>query len=69
MNADPHARTETLRRTLEGRSVNLMGRNSPFWRCEYCDAMATSPLLFPHKPECLLASERPNMDRMVCDGI
>ena len=57
------ARTETLRRTLEGRSVYLVGSICPFWRCEYCDAMATSPLLFPHKPGCLLArapaAERP----------
>ena len=46
---------ETLRATLESRSVRLMGPRSPFWRCEYCQAMQTSPIAFPHKPDCLLA--------------
>ena len=38
--------TERLRRTLEQRSVRLMGPHSPFWRCEYCDAAHTSPINF-----------------------
>ena len=49
-------RTERLRRALEGRAVNLMGPNSPFWRCQYCDAAHRSPLMFEHKPDCLLAA-------------
>jgi hypothetical protein len=48
-------RYERLRATLESRSINLMGPNSPFWRCEYCQAMHRSPMMFKHKPACLLA--------------
>lgn len=51
------ARVERLRATLESRSVVLMGPRSPFWRCQYCEAMATSPMLFQHKPDCLVARE------------
>lgn len=46
---------EKLRRTLESRSVRLMGPRSPFWQCEYCQALSQTPLGFKHKPECLMA--------------
>lgn len=32
--------------------IRLMGQRSPFWECPYCQAMATSPLGFKHKPGC-----------------
>jgi len=46
---------EKLRRTLEQRSVRLMGPRSPFWQCEYCQALSQTPIAFKHKPECLMA--------------
>jgi hypothetical protein len=51
------AKAATLRNTLESRSVVLMGPHSPFWRCEYCSAMQTTPINFPHTPDCLLHYE------------
>ena len=46
-----------LRSALEGRAVKLIGPFSPYWRCEYCDAQAQSPLNFPHEPGCILSCE------------
>ena len=46
---------ECLRKTLETHAVKLMGQRSPFWRCQYCEALGQSPLAFKHKPECLMA--------------
>lgn len=48
------ARAPALRATLEGHAVRLIGPRSPYWRCSYCQAMQTSPISFPHKPDCLL---------------
>lgn len=45
---------ERLRATLAGHAVRLMGPLSPFWRCSYCQAAHTSPLMFEHNPGCLL---------------
>lgn len=41
----------------EGRSVVLMGPYSPFWRCQYCQATALSPVAFEHKADCFLHTE------------
>jgi hypothetical protein len=49
---------EILRRTLEGKSVTLMGVNSPFWQCSYCGHVDTTPVHFRHTPECILAKEK-----------
>lgn len=47
-------RIDSLRTTLEGRSVVLMGPRSPYWQCQYCQVAKTSPLMFPHADKCLL---------------
>lgn len=57
--SEADAAYERLRRTLEARSVVLMGPNSPFWRCQYCQAMQTTPIAFQHKADCLLAKAQP----------
>lgn len=46
---------ERLRRTLESHAVKLMGPRSPFWRCQYCEALSQTPISFNHKPECVMA--------------
>lgn len=51
----PQEHAETLRRTLEGHAVRLMGPNSPFWYCSYCGNAQTTPVHFEHKATCLLA--------------
>ena len=50
-------RCKRLRAALEGRAVRLIGPFSPYWRCEYCDAQAQTPLNFPHDPTCILSRE------------
>lgn len=55
------ARIEILRATLEQRSVVLIGPRSPFWKCQYCQAAAQTPLMFPHKSDCILSTEVPTL--------
>lgn len=47
-------RARHLRATLAGRSVVLVGVLSPYWQCQYCLNLHQSPLMFEHKPDCIL---------------
>jgi hypothetical protein len=55
MTAAEREQYERIRLTLESQSVKLMRPRSPFWRCQYCEAISQSPIGFPHKPECVMA--------------
>ncbi len=49
------AERATLRRELAARAIRLMGPRSPYWNCTICGAAKMTPILFEHKPGCLLA--------------
>lgn len=44
-----------LKRELAARAIRTMGPRSPFWNCTVCGAAHLTPIMFKHKPDCLLA--------------